>query len=86
MPLFTLGDGGNIGYTSFPYSVDQETPVPSRTDPASPNPFHPIPAHFFILKYRTKYAPVLSQPVPAPLLFNGTGRYRTVRDFYIVEK
>ena len=76
MPLFSLGDGGNIGYTSFSSSVDQETPVPSRTNPANINPFQPIPAHTQILKYRTKYATVPSQPVPAPLLFYITVRYR----------
>ncbi len=67
MPLFVLGDGGNTRFKSFPKPVDRVTPVPIRTVPARPSQSQPVPAHPQILEYRTKYAPVPSQPFPAPL-------------------
>ena len=72
MPLFSLGDDGNIGYSSISTSVDQVTPVPSRTDPGRSKRSQPIPKYYNIVPNTLPYRTSPSQPH-----FNFTVPYRT---------
>ncbi len=62
MPLFFLGDDGNIGYTSYSISVDQVTPVLTRTDPGRLMPSQPILKYSSIVPSTLPYRPSPSQP------------------------
>ena len=62
MPLFPLGDDGNIGYSTFPFCVDRMTPVPSQPVPARLRQSQPVPASQRIVPSTLPYYPSPSQP------------------------